>query len=154
MKRFLAFAIVAALAGCGPVSFVPGVRLGGTEVATPDSWDAVEVPEEVRLRADGGWLPRVVNIWAVKANDSLYVSGSKGSGWVERLLATPEMQLRIGDSVYALRATPIEAGEERVSVIRAYLAKYREQILEFTDGEEPDPEQNDPSRVVFRLDRA
>ena len=62
------------LAGCGPISFAPGIRLGGSEVPTPASWGDVDIPAVVQLRVAAGLFPRVVNIWAVKADDHfLYV---------------------------------------------------------------------------------
>jgi hypothetical protein len=154
-KSALCVGVVSGLlvAGCAPISFVPGLRLGGTEAEVPTSWSADAVPEVVQLRAGGGFLPRVVNIWGVASDQRLYVSGDEGSGWVTRVASAPAVHVRMGDAVYALQATRVEAEDEILRVARAFIRKYREAILEFTEGEEPNPAELADGSVVFHLDR-
>ncbi len=135
---------------CGPIAFIPGIRIGGTETAVPSSWSEVAVPGEVLLRADGGVLPRVVTIWAVESGGSLYVAGVAGSGWVDRLVENPDTYVRIDDALYSLRASLVAPGDERSRVFQAYLDKYRAEMSEFNDGQGPD--RDDPDRRVFRLE--
>lgn len=146
----LLLAAIFFLSGCGPIVMVPGVRLGGTEVPTPSTWADVDVPEEVLLRTQDGLIPRVHRIWAAKGEGGILVAGETGSGWVVRALANPDVDLRMGDDVYALRATPIEDLDAQRRATRIFIAKYREGMLELY-GEEPDPEEMAGEAVLFRL---
>ena len=116
--------LVFVLSGCGPIAQMPGVRLGGTEVASPSSWNEVEIPDEVQLRTVS-LLPRVVNLWAVKAADVLWVSGEEDSGWVRNIASASEVHLRVRDDVFVLRATRIADLATKTRVGEAYLQKYR-----------------------------
>ncbi len=111
------------------------------------------MPEVVQLRAGGGFLPRVVNIWAVASDQWLYVSGDEGAGWVTRVARAPAVHVRMGDAAYALQASRVEAENEVLRVAGAFIGKYRETILEFTEGEEPNPAELADGSVFFRLDR-
>jgi len=140
------------LNACTPIVMLPGVRLGGSEVPTPSSWSDVEIPEEVLIRTEGGWVPWVHRIWAAKSDEGIYVAGEPGSRWVERALAEPNVQLRVGDDVYTLRATQIDDLQKQREATAIFLAKYREGMLELY-GEEPDPEEMAGEAVVFLLAR-
>jgi hypothetical protein len=140
------------LTACGPVVMVPGVRLGGAEVIAPDSWADVEVPEEVLLRTEGGVLPRVHRIWAAKGEGGILVAGEATSSWIERAIADPNVQLRMGDDVYALRAERVIDPDAQRRAVDIFIAKYREGMIRIY-GEEPDAEEMARESVLFRLDR-
>lgn len=155
MKKFQVAAILFALSaqlGCAPIYIVPGLRLGGAEVPTPDSWANVEVPEEVLLRTEGAVLPRVHRIWAVKFEGDIFVSGGPAGGWVDRSIADPNVMLRMGDDVYALRADQINDPAAQRRGMEAMIAKYRENLIELT-GEEPDAAEMAAAYSHFRLSR-
>ena len=152
-RRALVGSLVALLLACGPVSFVPGVRLGGTEQPTPATWESVQIPDEVQLAAHGGWIPRVVNIWAVEASGAIYVGGDRASGWVRRAVQDPRVELRIRDAVYALSAVAVETEDERREIRAAYMAKYGEQIRAFAADAGIEPEEFGADGAVFRLER-
>lgn len=156
MNKFLVVAILFALCvplmGCEPVGMIPGLRLGGAEVPTPDSWTNVEVPEEVLLRTEGAMLPRVHRIWAVKFEEDIFVSGGPEGGWVDRSLADPNVKLRMGDDVYALRADRIDDPAAQRRAMDTMIAKYRDALTELA-GKDPDPEEMVAGYAHFRLSR-
>ena len=136
---------------CTPIAYLPGTRLGGSERPTPDSWSGVEIPDEVFLRTEGSVFPRVVTIWAAKKDDVIYVVGAKDSGWVKRALVEPNVELRVDDDVYALRANPTTDDRELERVTDAFMTKYSEGMRELYGDNPPSPEERRASSVVFRL---
>jgi hypothetical protein len=116
---------VAALAiyGVGPVSYIPGMLLGGRASAPPASWAAVNDHDEIRIETDGA-LPWVVRAWYAGTDDGLYVFAWREARWWRRIEATPDARVRIGDATFAVRAVPVEAKSENAAVASAYRDKY------------------------------
>ena len=140
--------LVLVVALAGPIGPIPGLRLGGNEASPPDSWSAVDLPEEVRLTAGDGLLSHVVIIWVVDLNNELVVFGEGASGWVQDALAADTVRLRVHDSVYTLRPERITDLEV---AFQAYVDRYQDNYPEIIAG------MNDPevvsSGVGFRLRR-
>ena len=126
-------AIVALLffTACMPRGDTPGLRIGGTAAAVPADFSFSSEHEEILLAARGAVLPRVVTIWCVAQGERLYVWGDPGSGWTRRVANRPEdVRVRIGDSVFELRAAEVTEPAELQWVVSAYAEKYGEDLEE------------------------
>ncbi len=95
-------------------------------------------------------LPRVVTIWVIEDDNDLFVFGAKDSGWVKSTLAAPDVNLRIADTSYALRAEPVEtlAAERYEKYIQRYQANYPDIIATM-----PALEDATDVGVIFQLSR-
>jgi hypothetical protein len=125
--RNLLIVLIIAFVGAAiaaPIGPVPGIRIGGTSAAAPETWADANLPEEVRLAAYDGPIPYVVTIWIVESDDRLYVIGAPESTWVEKASRSPDVRLRIGDSVYDMRASRMPPGRE--DIFQAYIDRYRD----------------------------
>ena len=133
-----------------PIGPLPGFFIGGTATAAPGSWPDTADVHEIRLRVPGT-LPRVVIIWVVDHQDSLYVLGARDSGWVSMLGQGGPVQMRLGDQTYPLIATPVLDGWQ--GVLEAYVEKYRPDYPDIVAGL-PSIEDAAGRLAVFRLDRS
>ena len=118
-----------------PIGPLPGFRLGGSEATPPAGWSGVDLPDEVRLANYSGALPHVVIIWIVEHDDSVYVVGDPASTWVAGTTAAPDVDLRIGDDVYAMRAERQPPG--RVDVLQSYVDRYKADYPDIIAGFPP-----------------
>ena len=130
MNRPIILLATLALVGCAPMGEYPGLRLGGDEAEVPASFEFLSEHPIVQLEAMGAVLPRVVNIWGVGLGDSMYVWTDPETGWAQRIDERPDVRVRVGDRVYALRAAQVEDEAERARVVGAYLAKYGDELKE------------------------
>jgi hypothetical protein len=132
------------LGACEPMGPLAGHALSGEPTAAPADWTSVGAAETVQLQTRPE-DPYSVNIWGVAIGPDYYVASGRGgnSSWVGHLDADPAVQLRIGKSLYALRAVRIVDPAELARVRAAYTAKY-----------DMDSQDSDPGEAwVFRLDR-
>lgn len=139
--RTTAILLALVVIGCGPRGETPGVWLGGTGAAVPQSFVFVQEHEVIQLEARGSIFPRVVNIWGVGFDDAMYVWSDPGSGWSIRVAERPgEVRVRIGENVYELSATKVMDAVEKERVVAAYQAKYTADLEEMygrpTTGED------------------
>jgi len=107
----------------GPVSFIPGMRLGGRESAPPANWAAINDHDEIRIET-AGFPPWVVRTWYAGTDDGLYVFAWLEARWWRRIEAAPDARVRIGDASFVVRAVPVEAKSENAAVANAYRDKY------------------------------
>lgn len=131
------------LAGCDkPFGFIPGRELDGDEEPPPIEWTKINRIATVQLefRPD---KPYSINIWAVAIDQDMYVAtGEDGTRWTEYLQQTPQVRVRVQESIYPLNAVRIEDAAERKHVTDAFVAKYNlDEDSWVTTGQ------------VFRLDR-
>ncbi len=133
-----------------PIGPLPGVFLGGKATDVPAQWPDTSDVDEIRLRVPG-FLPRVVIIWVVESTGELYVVGARDSGWVAMLGEGAPVDMRLGESTYALRAVAVREGWE--SVLTAYVEKYRPDYPEIIAGF-PSVEEARSQVAVFRLERS
>jgi hypothetical protein len=145
--RITLLLIALLLAGCQPINQYPGLSLGGTLAPAPSNFEFVAEHEEIRLRAQGDFLPRVVTIWGVGFPDALYVWGDPESGWAQRVAKRPDVMVRIGDDVFELRAEKVSDRPELERVVATYAAKYGEDL----DGIFGRPATVDDFALVYRL---
>lgn len=146
----LAVLLVVALgvAIAAPIGPLPGFRIGGSEAAAPSTWADTRLPDEVRLANYSGALPHVVIIWVVEHDGDLHVIGDPASSWVEGTTAAPEVDLRIGGDVYAMRAERLQTGQ--VAVLQRYVERYQEDYPEII-ASFPPMEEFAQGAAVFRL---
>ena len=107
----------------GPISFIPGMLLGGRGGTPPASWASMNNQEEIRIETAGA-LPWVVHAWYAGTDDGLYVFAWREARWWRRIKATPNARVRIGDETFSVRAVAVEAKSENAAVASAYIAKY------------------------------
>ena len=128
-------AAVLAMSGCfEPKDSRPGVRLRGDVAATlPADWKFTDAHREIAIEVRTPYLlPHSVTIWCVSDGGDLYVAArspetKKWPGWVDR---NPHVRLRIGDSVYEARLSPLDDPTSVEQVQRAYAAKYDLEVSE------------------------
>ncbi|HEX7036200.1 MAG TPA: hypothetical protein VF210_10520 [Pseudomonadales bacterium] len=144
MIRWLTILIaLTSLAGCSePFVVFSGGTLSGEERPPPEDWSALADEETVQLEtrpAD----PYSVNIWAVSVERDVYVAtGADGTRWTGFIGQDPRVRLRVGQTLYPLRAVRVTDREEQEQVARAYADKY-----------ELDPEDNwVREALVYRLE--
>ena len=140
--------LLVGLALAGPIGPLPGLLIGGNAAETPQSWSEVELPEEILLEATGGWLPRVVTIWVVEANNALYIIGTKDGGWVEAATASKDVRVRIDDNTFALSATRLEVVDEEI--YQQYVDRYAPNYPDIIAGMPPSNQIAD-TVAAFRL---
>jgi len=119
---------LALLAACGPV---PGGSLGGQPADVPADWSsAVEGGHtfcEVESRPED---PHSIQLDCFLYDGSLYVQSHRWAqaswwpvtSWAAVWLKQPEVQVRIGDALYPLVATPVteEPKRETILAFRGY----------------------------------
>jgi hypothetical protein len=129
--RLSALLFILTVIGCAPMGETPGVRLGGSAAARPDSFTFVRDTEVIQLEAQGAILPRVVNIWAVGFDEAIYVWSDPGSGWSQRVEKRPnDVRVRVGNDVFRVKATRVTEASETERVAHAYQEKYAEGMIE------------------------
>ena len=115
-----------------PIGPVPGLFIGGTESIAPESWGDTSSVHEIRLKVNGGSLPRVVIIWMVQVEDRLYIVGSKESGWVSMLGQGGPVEMRIGSDTYRMNASVVT--ENWQLILERYQDKYRPDYPDIVSG--------------------
>ena len=128
----------------GPVSYLPGMRLGGQESAPPASWAAINDHDEIRIETEGV-PPWVVRAWYAGTDDGLYVFAWREARWWRRIEAIPDARVRIGDATFAVRAVPVESKSENAAVASAYRDKYGH----YADAEQHGQEMAETAAELF-----
>jgi hypothetical protein len=111
------------VAACGPI---PGGRLAGEVAAAPSDWSAV-VPDkrfcEIEARpAD----PHSIQLECFRYEGGLYVQSHRWAlaswwpvtSWAAVWIAHPDVRVRVGDTLYELRAARVVEPGERAAVLR------------------------------------
>ncbi len=140
--------LVAAFVWLAPIGPVPGVLIGGTESIAPDSWGQTSSVHEIRLKVNGGLLPRVVIIWVVQVENDLYIVGSRDSGWVSMLVQDGSVQMRMGPNTYQMNASAVT--ENWQLILERYQDKYRADYPDIVNGF-PTIEEAADTIAVFKL---
>lgn len=112
--------------GCGPIGPFPGGRLSG-DVATglPADWSFADEEKTVQLETRPS-APYSVNLWGVSIGDRFYLaSGSGGeANWVEHIAKDPNVRLRVGGTIYELRAIRVSNETHSERFLEALKRKY------------------------------
>lgn len=107
-----------------PVVGIPGGKLSGTEQRNPTEWNATLDVGTVQLetRPDD---PYSVNVWGVGIGQHFYVAThAQGTGWSRNIDANANVRLRVGETIYPLKAVNVGDDAERQRVLDAYVRKY------------------------------
>jgi len=132
-----------------PIGPLPGVFIGGTPTEPPRVWQDTSGVDEIQLKVPGR-IPRVVIIWVIAYAGELHVLGMRDGGWTGMIGEGSDVEVRIGDRTYALRATPVN---ERVTpILEAYKAKYEPNYPDLV-AQLPSIDEASDVAVVFRLER-
>ncbi len=112
--------------GCGPIGPLPGGSLSG-DVATapPADWSFADEEVTVQLETRPS-APYSVNVWGVGIGDRFYLASGRGgeASWVEHIAGDPNVRLRVGDTIYELRAVRVEDETQGQSFVEALKRKY------------------------------
>jgi hypothetical protein len=130
------------IVGCGPIAILPGGKLSGAPEPPPTNWGFSDPIDTVQLetRPDD---PYSVNIWGVGIGEHFYVAaGDASSTWVQGIAENPDVRLKIGDSLFELRAVRTDSEAEIDAFLIALKKKY-----DF----DPEPDQRSEA-TVFRLE--
>ena len=142
--RHLALCLLATLflAGCGPLVMIPGGELSGEVKPPPSDWSFTDEIDNVQLETRPE-DPYSVNVWAVAANDAIYIASGDGAdaGWAKNIAEDSRVRLRVGDDIYEMKAEQTTDEAE----LDAFLVSAQEKY-DF----EPDPEDREEA-VLFRL---
>jgi deazaflavin-dependent oxidoreductase (nitroreductase family) len=111
----------------------------------------------VRGRRSGEWRAVPVNLLVL--DDQQYLVAPRGqTQWVRNLRVAGSGELRVGRRVEAFRATEL-GDDDKVGVLRAYLARWRSEVGVFFDGVGPDASDEQlrgiaPGYPVFTIEPA
>jgi hypothetical protein len=84
-KLLSAFLVLAVLfVFVAPIGPVPGFFIGGKETPVPNEWPDTSGVNEILLKVPGT-PARVVVIWLIQVEGTIYVVGNADSGWVQRI---------------------------------------------------------------------
>jgi deazaflavin-dependent oxidoreductase (nitroreductase family) len=115
-------------------------------------WGSREL--RVRGRTSGEWRSTPVNLLTL--DDERYLVAPRGeTQWVRNLRVAGGGELRVGRRTEAFQAVEL-ADEDKVAVLRAYLARWKREVGVFfggVDDKAPDDDirQIAPNHPVFRL---
>lgn len=125
MIRILTVLSALILVGCEPMGPIPGGQLSGEVQPAPDDWAAFSGVDIVQLetRPDD---PYSLNIWGVGLGKDYYIASGGGgeSTWVDHMQANPNVRLRIGKSIFELKAVRVTDEVELGLVLKRYNEKY------------------------------
>ena len=119
--RFLSFAFILIALGCnGPFAVLPGGQLDGDVMSSPPDWafagDYGTIQLETRPEE-----PYSVNIAYTVIDGSLYINaGDTETQWVKNMSADPNVRLRLGGALYALRAERVTEGAKIAQFAQAW----------------------------------
>ena len=126
MRVTVLLAISALVLACGPMGPFPGGRLSGDVAADlPDDWSFADAQETVQLETRPS-APYSVNLWGAGIGGRFYLASGGGGDarWVEYIAEDPNVRLRIGDTIYELRAVRVEDDAEGERFVEALTRKY------------------------------
>lgn len=111
---------------------------------------------EVRGRTTGAWRSNPVNLLTHDGVDYLVAPRGR-TQWVRNLRAAGEGRLRVGRRVEHFAADEL-SDDDKVDVLRAYLARWKWEVGQFFDGVDADASDDElraiaPGYPVFRVTR-
>jgi hypothetical protein len=126
MRRVALLSLCLIALGCGPTGPLPGGSLSG-EVATdlPTDWSFTNEEMTVQLETRPS-APYSVNLWGVSLGDRFYLASGRGgeATWVEHIAEDPNVRLRVGGTIYELRAVRVSNETHGERFLAALTRKY------------------------------
>ena len=108
----------------------PGIRLGGQPEEPPADFASIDA-DPVSWVETRGKLPYVVAVGYLARGRAVYMVAKPLSTWLARVRGNPEVRLRIGDSVFLMRASVLDKSEELERFLVDYNVKYKDWIAEY-----------------------
>lgn len=108
----------------------PGIRLGGQLAEPPADFASIDA-EPVCWVETQARLPYVVAVGYLGRGRAVYMVAKPLSTWLARVRGNPDVRLRIGSSVYLMRASVLDEREELGRFLADYNEKYTEWIAEY-----------------------
>ena len=131
VRGLLALALLPALAfvvlfgGVGPVGPVPGGVLWGETREPARDWSFTDGIGEIQVQTHVGLLPWSVTTWVLSSEGELFLAaGNCDRVWTHRVMADPEIRLRIAGVVYEMSARRVTGRELGARLAPVVLAKY------------------------------
>ncbi len=113
-----------AVAGCADYLPTASGALTGPLASAPASWTKVAKQEIIQLETQPE-DPYSVNLWIIGQDELLYVfAGDNYATWIEHIDANPNVRVKMGGSIYLLRASRVTAAEEFERFAQAWEQKY------------------------------
>ena len=111
-------------AGCADYLPFSGGGLQGEVAPLPSSFTQVASQEIVQLETNPA-DPYSVNLWIIGEEDRLYVfAGDNETKWVKHIAENPNVRLKLGGSIYELRAQRVTDADEFEWFAKAWDQKY------------------------------
>jgi hypothetical protein len=137
----LVLALVLLFGGVGPITFLPGGWLWGELREPPADWSFTDAIAEIQLQTHVGPLPWSVTTWVFSEQGDLYVGANDCDRvWTHRVMADPEVRLRVDGAVYELRAEMVTNPAIAARLAPLTLHKYfgiAAESAEWIPGESP-----------------
>lgn len=126
MIRVIVTVLLLVLTGACSEESMPfsGGALVGTLAAAPADWRTVTDREVIQLESQPA-DPYSVNLWVIGEESHLYVfAGGTKATWVEHIEVDPNVRMKIGDSIYELKAERVSDADEFERFAQSWEAKY------------------------------
>lgn len=121
-------AVLGLATACEPVDDQPGMWLSGEQAqALPTDWSFTDDRTEIAVEVATPYLIRhSVTIWCAQVAGTLYIGASApdSKNWPGWVADDPNVRLKIGDDIYAVRLDQISDETEIAAVEQAYMHKY------------------------------
>ncbi len=119
----------------GPLPFMAGGQLSGTEVEVPAIWQLEQNSAVVQLetRPDD---PYSINLTYVQLDGMFYIyAGDTRTNWVQHIEVDPRIRIRIGETIYPGKALRVSDGEElaKFAGVWANLSSFQRDPLQFQE---------------------
>src|ERR1700735_830443 len=124
--------VILRITGFPPNERRPGLWLPGPVVATPTDWSFTDKYPEVQVQTTTWYgIPHSVTIFCTAYHGTLYIGSLVAPGtpqfgrqWNRNVLRDPHIRLKIGDNLYALKATYVTDQAEDDGAVQNEHKKY------------------------------
>ena len=119
--------IVTIVTGCEPNARRPGQWLRGEVTSPPTDWSFTDEHPEIFVEVQTPYfIPHSVTIWCAQVDGDLYIGARDPDtkNWPGWMAANNNVRLKIGESVYAVRAADVTDAATLEHVKAAYRKKY------------------------------
>jgi hypothetical protein len=121
------FCVLVAFGCFDPSDRRPGTKLSGEIAAYPSDWSFTEAEKEIAVEVTGFLgLPHSVTIWCATLDGELYIGARDPDSkrWPAWADANPNVRLKIADSLYDVRLTPVADADTIARLQPVYAQKY------------------------------
>ena len=119
----LGFAVL--FGGVGPIGPLPGGVLWGETREPAQDWSFADAIGEIQVQTHVGPLPWSVTTWVLSSEGELFIAaGNCDRVWTHRVIADPDIRLRISGVVYEMSARQETGRALGARLAPVVLAKY------------------------------